>query len=77
LNVFGDKYTGVLVNSVEGISNFHSLVTACTFRLASDLLFFTAFGGMCHLSKKVSKKGHRRRLHPGGGGFPDLALVLL
>ncbi len=29
----------------------------------SLLLFF--------LSKKVSKKGHRRRLHPGGGGFPD------
>jgi hypothetical protein len=51
------------------ISNFHFLVMAHSFWLLSDLLFF--------LSKKLSKKGHRRRLHPGGGRFPDLALVLL
>jgi hypothetical protein len=60
------------------ISKFNFIVTAHSFRLFSDLLFF--------LSKKVSKKGHRRPrlndavgqgLHPGGGGFLDLALVLL
>jgi hypothetical protein len=29
------------------------------------------------LSKKVTKKGHRQRLPPVGGGFPDVASVLL
>ncbi len=51
------------------IPDFRFIATAYSFRLFSDLLFF--------LSKKVTKKGHRRRLHPGGGGFPDLAFVLL
>jgi hypothetical protein len=54
------------------IPDFPFMATAYSFRLFYNLLFF--------LSKKVSKKGHRRPrlndavgqgLHPGGGGFPD------
>jgi hypothetical protein len=55
--------------AVVRISIFRFAVRAFAFRLFFLLLFF--------LSKKVSKKGHRHRLHPDGGSFPDLASVLL
>jgi hypothetical protein len=63
-------YDRFLLAKFKGcISNFRFMVTFRSFWLPFELLFF--------LSKKVTKKGHRRRLRPGGGGFPDVAFALL
>jgi hypothetical protein len=35
------------------------------------LFFPDAAAGIYNLLKKVSKKGHRNRLHPNFGWFPD------